>query len=67
MSKNFIIYVENTEYKKLDKNSDTYEKYKSKAKASFGKEVYYMYDNYVNNRYNVEINQKAIDRIKNSL
>ena len=67
LSKNFIIYVENTEYKKLDKNSDTYEKYKSKAKASFGKEVYYMYDNYVNNRYNVDINQKAIDRIKNSL
>ena len=66
LSKNFIIYVENTEYKKLDRNSDKYEEYRTKAKANFSRDVYNMYDKHVNSRYNVDINQKAIDRIKNS-
>jgi peptidyl-prolyl cis-trans isomerase D len=66
LSQNFLVYVEKTEYKKLDINSDAFRKYKSQAKLNFAQEIYKNYDKSVNNKYSIDINDKAVNRIKNS-
>jgi len=66
LSKNFLVYIEKTENIKLDKNSKDYEKYKLKARTSLAKEIYKTYDKSVNAKYKIDVNSKAIDRIKNS-
>ncbi len=63
---NFIIFVEKTSFKPLKKNDDNYEKYKMKAQLNLSSEIYNLYDKTVNKKYNVELNQNVIDRIKNS-
>ena len=42
------------------------EEYKSKAKLSFTREIYAIYDKGVNSKYKVELNDKVINRVKNS-
>jgi len=66
LTENFIIYVDKTEYGKINRNSDNYEKYRAKAKLNFTKEIYKIYDESVNIKYDINLNQKTIDRIKNS-
>jgi len=66
LSKNFLIQVEKTRYIKLDKNSKNYEKYKSIAKVNLSNDIYFAYDRSVNGKYKIDINNKAIDRLKNS-
>ena len=66
LSKNFLVYIEKTENIKLDKNSKDYEKYKLKARMSLAREIYKTYDKSVNAKYKIDVNSKAIDRIKNS-
>ena len=66
LSKNFLVYIEKTENIKLDKNSKDYEKYKLRARMSLAKEIYKTYDKSVNAKYKIDVNSKAIDRIKNS-
>ncbi len=64
---NYIIYAEKTLFKDFSKKNKDYEKYKSKAKLNFSQEIYSVYDKEVNKKYKIKINQKTIDRIKNSL
>ena len=66
MSKNFIIQTISTKYNKINKESSKYKVYKNKAKLNFSKEIYSVYDKTVNTKYKVELNDKAIERIKNS-
>ena len=67
LSDNFVIYTESTEYKKLDKNSSDYKDYKSKAKLNFTRDIYNKYDKTLNTKYKIKINDKVVNRIKNSL
>ena len=66
LSKNFIVYVEKTKNIKLDKSSKDYEKYKSAAKINIAQEIYKTYDKTVNAKYKIDVNNKAVERIKNS-
>ena len=66
-SKNFLIYVKKTEYKSFDKNSDEFKNYKIKARLDFQKKIYNTYDKSINSKYNIDINNNALERIKNSL
>jgi len=67
LTKNYIIYVEKTEKLLFNKNSKNYEQYKSKAKLNLANQIYSTFDKTINNRYKVEINQKVLSRIKNTL
>jgi len=67
LTKNYLIYVEKTDYIKLDKSSDKYKKYEAIAKLNISKDIYQNFDKGINNKYNVELNDRVIDRIKNSL
>ena len=66
LTKSFLILTKKTDYKKLDKNSNEFEQYKAKARLSLINKIYQSYDESVNQKYNVEINQRTIDRVKNS-
>ena len=67
LSKNYIIFSEMTKKLPFDENTKDYKKYKSKAKLNLASQIYGTFDKAINNKYNVEINQKVLSRIKNTL
>ena len=66
-SKNYIIFSEKTEKIPFNKKTKNYQQYKSKAKLNLANQIYSTYDEAINKKYNVEINQKVLTRIKNTL
>tara|TARA_B100000963_G_scaffold361426_1_gene396689 strand:- start:1787 stop:3241 length:1455 start_codon:yes stop_codon:yes gene_type:complete len=67
LSKNFLILSKKTQYNKLKKDSNEFEQYKAKARLDLINKIYKTFDENLNQRYKVELNKKAIDRVKNSL
>ena len=65
-TKNYLILVEKTSFNKIDKDSNIYERYKAKAKLNLMNKIYSTFDNDLNINYNVKLNQKTINRVKNS-
>ncbi len=63
---NFIIYVKETKLPKIKTQNDDYENYKLKAKLRLANNIYNIYDLSLNKKYKVEINNKTLNRIKNS-
>ena len=55
-----------TDYIKLDKDSNEFEQYEAKARLNLINKIYQSYDENVNQKYKVDINQRTIDRVKNS-
>ena len=66
-TKNYIILAEKTEKLTFDVNNKDYEKYKSKARLNLANKIYSEYDKTVNDKYDIEINEKVLNRIKNTL
>ena len=66
LTKNYIIFGEKTEKLPFSKNIKNYEQYKSKAKLNLTNQIYSTFDQTINNKYDVEINQKVLSRIKNT-
>ena len=66
LTKSFLISTKKTDYKKLDKKSNEFEQYKAKARLNLINKIYQSYDESANQKYKVEINQRTIDRVKNS-
>ena len=66
LTKSFLISTKKTEYKNLDKSSNDYEQYEAKARLNLINKIYKSYDENVNKKYKVEINQRTIGRVKNS-
>ena len=55
-----------SEYKDLDKSSSEFEKYEAKARLNLINKIYKNFDDLLNQKYKVELNQKTIERVKNS-
>ncbi len=66
LTKNFLILAVKTEYKDLDKSSSEFEKYEAKARLNLINKIYKNFDDLLNQKYKVELNQKTIERVKNS-
>tara|TARA_B100000886_G_scaffold241220_1_gene169265 strand:- start:1496 stop:2953 length:1458 start_codon:yes stop_codon:yes gene_type:complete len=66
LTKSFLISTKKTEYKNLDKNANEFEQYEAKARLNLINKIYQSYDENANQKYKVEINQRTIDRVKNS-
>ena len=66
LTKSFLISTKNTEYKKLDKKGNEFEQYQAKARLNLINKIYQSYDENANQKYKVEVNQRTIDRVKNS-
>ena len=66
LTDNFLVLSVETEFKKLKKSSNDYEKYEAKARLNLVNKIYETYDKNLNQKYKVELNQKTIERVKNS-
>ena len=66
LTKSFLVLALNTEYKDLKKDSNEYEQYEAKARLNLINNIYQTHDNNLNEKYKVELNQRTIDRVKNS-
>ena len=55
-----------TNYKKLEKDSTEFEKYEAKARLNLINKIFNTYDQSLNQKYNVELNERTINRVKNS-
>jgi len=67
LTMNYIILIKKTEKLPFDKNTKDYKKYKTKAKFSLTNQIYSTFDETINDKYDVEINEKVLNRIKNTL
>jgi hypothetical protein len=67
LTKNYIIFAEKTEKLPFNRDTKNYKQYKSKAKLNLANQIYNTYDQAINEKYNVKINQKVLSRIKNTL
>jgi peptidyl-prolyl cis-trans isomerase D len=67
LTRNFIIFSEKTERVPFSKSAEDYEQYKAKAKLNLANQIYSSFDETMNSKYNVKINQKVLSRIKNTL
>ena len=66
LTKSFLVSTNKTEYKKLNKKGNEFEQYEAKARLNVINKIYQSYDENANQKYKVEINQRTIDRVKNS-
>jgi peptidyl-prolyl cis-trans isomerase D len=66
LTKSFLILTKKTEYKKLNRKDNEFEQYEAKARLNLINKIYQSYDENANQKYKVEVNQRTIDRVKNS-
>ncbi len=66
ITKSFLVLAVKTNYKDLKKNSNEYEQYEAKARLNLINKIYQSHDKNLNEKYKVEINQRTIERVKNS-
>ena len=66
LEKNFLILGIKTKYKKLEKSSNDFERYEAKARLELVSRIYKTFDDQLNKKYKVELNQRTIERVKNS-
>ena len=60
-----MIFIIKTEYKKLKKDSNEYERYEAKARLNLINKIYQSHDNNLNDKYKVEIYNNTLERLKN--
>ena len=66
LTKSFLVLAIKTEFEKIQKDSNEYEQYEAKARLNLINMIYKSHDNSLNNKYKVDLNQRAIERVKNS-
>ncbi len=63
---NFVLMIVNEKNPKINKTSEKYLNYLKKANSEYISKVYKSYDKYINENYKIDINQKVLERLKNS-
>ena len=63
--KNYLVFVKETISKKLKDGDNEYEKYLKISNSNLSSKILGTYDFYLNKQYKVDINQKALDKVKN--
>ena len=66
LSKSYLVLSIKTEYEDLKKESNKYEQYEAKARLNLINKIYQTHDNNLNEKYKVELNNRTIERVKNS-
>ena len=65
MQENFLIYIDEIENVDITENSDDYKKYFALTKVQIRNELFDTYDNYIRSKYEIDVNYKALDTVKN--
>ena len=67
LSESFLVYIDKIENTSIDKNSENYNKYFNISQNKTTSSLYNTYDSYLKRKYKININYKALDRVKNSI
>ena len=67
LSEVYLVYIEKVKNKSINKSSEDYNKFHNLAEASTTSSLYNSYDKYLKNKYEIDINYKALEQITNSL
>ena len=62
----FLVKIKNFELENKDPNSDDFKNFANKQNANSKNTLLKSYDLFLNDKYKVDLNQKAIERVKNS-
>ena len=62
---NFIVYIEKVENASISYNSDEYKKYFDLSKIRLTSRLFNSYDNYIKKKYDIDINYKSLNIVKN--
>ncbi|SVE21189.1 uncharacterized protein METZ01_LOCUS474043, partial [marine metagenome] len=63
--KNYLVFIKETINTKLEDGNNEYEKYLKISNSNLSNKILGTYDLYLNKKYKVDINQKALDKVKN--
>ena len=61
----YLTKILNISYKEVSKNSENFTIYNKQTIEKIKKQIYGSYDFFINDKYNVKINEKTLDRVKN--
>ena len=65
LTENYLIYIDKIEHGSITKDSDEYEKYFNLSREEMTNNIFNTYDHYLKNKYNIKINYKALEKVKN--
>ena len=65
LNENFLIYIDKVENVSIEENADEYQKYLNLSKIKLMSDLYNTYDNYLKQRYEIDINYQALNTVKN--
>ena len=65
LTQNFLVYIDSIENVTIDKNLEDQKKYSILSKDKIVTSLYNTYDAYLKNKYEIDINYKALEGIKN--
>ena len=60
----YLIYIDEIHNVSIDETSEEYEKYMRLSKIKIANELFNTYDNYIRNKYKIDINYKALKTVK---
>ena len=66
LENNYIVFSKNTKYLSVKPSTKEYQKFEKRAKLILSDNIFNKYDQNLNKKYKVNINQKTLDRIKDS-
>ena len=61
----YVVKIKNIEFNNLIKNSDKFSKYSNQTKKIIKNSIYSSYDDLLNEKYKIKINQNTLERVKN--
>ena len=64
LTENYLVFIDKISDAFIDENSDEYKKYFNLSKLSITNELFNTYDNYIKEKYKIDINYKALKTIK---
>ena len=65
LTENYLIYIDMIKNVSIDEKSDEYEKYLNISKIKITNGLFNTYDNFVKEKYKIDINYKALNIVKN--
>ena len=64
LNKNLLVYVNEIKNVTIDKKSKDYKKYYEQTRSKLINDIYKTYDKYLSNKYKVNVNNNAVERVK---
>ena len=61
----YLIKIIDVSYKDISKNSENFSSYKNQANDKIKETIFDSYDLFLNTKYNIKINEKTLERVKN--